>query len=466
MHRRLIKLRAVKSAVIAAFASRRAQSAWGFLLFFGLYHRLLQVRLVEYLHFHGIISQEGQLFKVFRWLGAAGHDWQIWARLDQTQSDGYLAGWFSTPLTDRPYTSKFGAGDWLLTSLVATISDRDRALRLLYTVLALATSLVILISARFVANKFALIVAAAWCGGLTLPWSLQMWSSAWWNFPLRYLPILLVPFYFLKNCKSRFRRCLALAVALNVVLLSEYILFTLTFFGCLGLIFTVGILEGKCWGFYRINLVDFLISVSAATLSALGIHLVQLRLLTGSWRSGLNEFAFNAMKRVSSASVEGFYGPGSENLRESREFGLGDAVSRILETQVFGLTGMPGLAWLSVGVLGGATLAVAFFCRLGWRKSKVSVTASAAEAWFISATGGWLVWALLVPSWFIHLEFARGVTFFAWVPASFGLLVIRVKDLSLKRQHSWQSPCVGLRLSVASFLVAVALALVLRILTQ
>ena len=58
-----------------------------------------------------------------------------------------------------------------------------------------------------------------------------------------------------------------------------------------------------------------------------GLHLVQLKALTGSWRSGLNEFVFNAMKRVSVAQAEGFRDSSSENLLASLEFGVDDALA-------------------------------------------------------------------------------------------------------------------------------------------
>jgi len=246
------------------------------------------------------------------------------------------------------------------------------------------------------------------------------------------------------------------------VLLTEYILFSLTLFGCLGAIFLCGSFEEKTWTQVRDNLTDFGFSAFAAMVCTVGLHLAQLKALTGSWRSGLNEFVFNAMKRVSVAQAEGFRGSSSENLLASLEFGVDDALLRILETPILGPTSLSWLAWISVGFVGLLTLTVSLVYRLGWRKCEASLAGSAAEAWFVAATGGWLVWVLLVPSWFTHLEFARGVTFFAWVLASFALLAIRLSELSLARQYRWEPTSLGLRLALQALLMVVVLALGIR----
>ena len=427
-----------------------------FVVLFLTYHRLLQVRFAEFLQEREFVSSEGQFFKVFRWYGAAGHDWQVWARLEQTRRDGYLAGWFSTPLNDRSYTSKFGVGDWIITSFVAEIELQTTALRSMYTLLALATAFTIVAGVRFVSRHFGVGVAVAWCAGLLLPWSLQMWSSVWWNFPLRMMPLLVVPILLRHRRLTRGVRLIALSCTFCVVLLAEYILFSLTLFGCFGMVFVLNCLRGDEWVTIKQNLFDVLISGIMAVVAAVSLHFLQLRALSGTWRQGIAEFRYNATKRLVETDSGDVYETGTENLVESLDFGVREAIARILETPLFGLTGVPGLRWLTVGVLLATNFALMLLAWLGWRKRESSQTRVAAEAWFVTAIGGWLSWAVLVPSWFTHLEFARGVAFFASVPASLGLFVVQVADFSWMRRHHVEVPSIFAR-TAAFLLVSVGL---------
>jgi len=442
----------------STWQARRRGAGYGlsFVVLFLTYHRLLQVRFAEFLQERELVSSEGQFFKVFRWYGAAGHDWQVWARLDQTRRDGYLAGWFSTPLNDRSYTSKFGIGDWIITSLVAEIGPQTTALRAMYTLLALATAFTIVAGVRFVSRHFGVGAAVAWCAGLLLPWSLQMWSSVWWNFPIRMMPILVVPYLLRHRRPSKGKRIFALSCIFCLVLLAEYILFSLTFFGCVGIALVSSCLRGNEWGTTKQNLLDVLISSVISVVAAVSFHLLQLRALSGSWRQGIAEFRYNATKRLVETDSGDIYETGTENLVESLDFGVREAIARIVETPLFGLTGVPGLRWLTVGVLLATNFALMLLAWLGWRKRESSQTRVAAEAWFVTAIGGWLSWAVLVPSWFTHLEFARGVAFFASVPASLGLLVVQVADFSWVRRHHVEVPSIFAR-TAAFLLVSVVL---------
>jgi len=420
-------------------------------------NRVIQVRVGEALHFHGLLTEHHWFFRSLRWSGAAGTDWVVWSRLSLSRSDGVLSGWLAVPLVDELYTSQFGLGTWVLTAIVAPFGELDESLRLMYSILALAVVLSLVILRRILATLLGSPASFTWLMAFFLPWGLTMWSSAYWNFPVRVLPCLVLPWATSRFAERLVLKTIFVSVPFAFVALSNYELITLTIFLTLGLALTLELCEDSTPTQAKSRTFEILVGFLVAGTVAVVIHVLQLCLIAGSVSGGLSEFLFNFSKRSVSVSFQD----------QSSTASSFEVLWRVLGTQVLDPISLPLLGGVPFILLLGLNFVLFVMIQLGWRRDSVLRPISAACILTLSSTAGVAVWiGFFAPHIDAHMPFGRGALFFSAVPSSLALLVLEVRALSIRRTTA-VIPLWPLRASAICCVASVSAAIGLRaVLTQ
>lgn len=391
-------------------------------------HRVVQVRLGEALHYHGLLDESHWLFRSLRWSGAAGTDWVVWSRLYLNQSEGVMSGWFSIPLENRFYTSQAGFGTWLLTAPFAPVSDVDISLRLMYTALAIASLFALAIVRRRISNLLGCVASIGWIIAFFMPWGITMWSSAYWNLPSRFLPCLALLLFRDRFPDRRLLGTFLVGSAFAVTALSNYELITLTVFLTLAISIASDLHEDQPTSIVWQGIAELTVGFIAAGLVAVMIHFVQLRMILGSFTDALHEFSFNFTKR-------------STPLRsETSDVGLEPLVSsfsvlrRVFSTPVVDPLHLPVVGGIPFWTLLVVNIVAFALIRSGWRRDTDLLALQIATVLCACSVAGVATWtAYFAPHINDHMPFGRGALFFSAVPSSVALTLVQLRYVGARR---------------------------------
>jgi len=391
-------------------------------------HRVVQVRLGEALHYHGLLDESHWLFRSLRWSGAAGTDWVVWSRLYLNQSEGVMSGWFAVPLENRFYTSQAGFGTWLLTAPFAPVSDVDVSLRLMYTMLAIASLFGLELVRRSISNLLGCAASIGWIIAFFMPWGFTMWSSAYWNLPSRLLPCLALLLFRNRFPNRRLLESVVVGSAFAATALSNYELITLTVFFTLALSIAIDLLEDQPISIVWHGITKLTLGLIVAGVVAVSVHFVQLRMIAGSFAEALHDFGFNFTKRSTPLRPETF------EFAPERSVSSFYVLRRVFSTPVVDPLRLPVVGGIPFWTLLVLNVVLFALIRSGWRRDTDLIALQIATILSACSVAGVATWtAYFAPHINDHMPFGRGALFFSAVPSSVALTLVQLRCVSAQR---------------------------------